>query len=1329
MFGDKATPDTMESRSQEPAPAAKPKKGGLGSFMRGEKVPLGNNNARFIKPANDNPNPLAFTSESLEQKPEDDQVPSSDDELEIFRTLKEKGPISLDEFKNRHFKAILGSMMFQHDADHPIRLKLDALEQKHPDFFDHVSKQAELALRSQIDQRRNSGSQAVDPMVGPEHPDHADHNLSLGEQGGEGNDEQFNNLLEEHRPYALTFAKQLTRGDSNAADDIAQHAMMTALKNRSKYDPSRPFKQWIGTIVNNSAISMNRSKKASKRGGMHTIASLDQPLSDDGSVGIQDLISGDLRRPAGELQVSHDMVDALREAIRKLPEKQREAINAIQQKGSSADAAKSLNLSQRQIQKHQANAIEMLRKLLPKDNYALTALIRRYVENRDRDYYAMCFRAYRYTVFGEKDRYEQEGMSSTLREPESNFATKMFNGTSIASRPDKLSPTHELHLQQIYRNPNTRDAALKMHQIGTSLTNEWKSAQERHQRMGNDQDTPYHHVDWGKVKSHMNTLNDMHREGLKKGYSVANIANYNGTVPQWLVPKLASGRKFMDPSMLGGLWDEKFYNEKVPRSPRAAWGDKLQSQLNDTHQAYPTVQAARDAARRHGLASPGTKFDVVQHPEGHWYVGHWGKPQAAGSAQINPPPASSPAKQAAPNGQQQDVNWLKSRDLAAVNGQIPRPYGFERDHPQTSAPDAFVKAYEDRRDSLPDIPDPKDPGYGQILQQHLAHEREFQNRMKSGQFDLSKPPIASPSSNLAQITPPPTNQLQARPPQKPAGLVPQPVAQTRPAMQSPARISNPLLQRPIDSPSSAGGGMQKQTALQAPEPRPQALDHPQLKALREQESHWADMVRRNLEQANRLKQTDPELAKRAQQAAKHASQSLQGVHAKIGKMALGGSIPFAPAAATAPPTTLPGMDNQSATRGASDLAPPGIERPTQDGTGPKQLEPHEQVPLVSKDDIGENWDKMHAGLFDELVARKVAAGMKGIEGREYGVREHSPGKFQMVSRPMQPRGTRQIDTPEQKAGTSSAAAEPLQLRASGPAPKESAISDQPSRKSEQMSSDDFNLRLAIRKNLSEDERKQLSLDDISAIADYAKSAYGDESMQADRHNALINRLSGGGSVEAAVSEAEKQARFAAGQSLKKTIDFIKLNPELSDSQRDAAIAQAKKQVEDDIQEKVKKAKKSASARSNFGYARARDIARGDYDEDSAQKKNAGFANFDVRADNLVDEFPEFLHSREEAAAKAFAHLAKGRVKVPDLHNHDDLIRKAIDHVSRGISKRDQGVDDKEPPVRPEDVEGLEQAPFSAVFNSVIERYSQRASRRAAQEMSELLIQKFCKKAS
>jgi hypothetical protein len=58
------------------------------------------------------------------------------------------------------------------------------------------------------------------------------------------------------------------------------------------------------------------------------------------------------------------------------------------------------------------------------------------------------------------------------------------------------------------------------------------------------------------------------------------------------------------------------------------------------------------------------------------------------------------------------------------------------------------------------------------------------------------------------------------------------------------------------------------------------------------------------------------------------------------------------------------------------------------------------IPTVSNDEFADGaWDMAHAGLASEAVQRAVAVGMEGIDGRIYGIREQSPGKWQMVSKP------------------------------------------------------------------------------------------------------------------------------------------------------------------------------------------------------------------------------------------------------------------------------------------------------------------------------------------
>lgn len=62
------------------------------------------------------------------------------------------------------------------------------------------------------------------------------------------------------------------------------------------------------------------------------------------------------------------------------------------------------------------------------------------------------------------------------------------------------------------------------------------------------------------------------------------------------------------------------------------------------------------------------------------------------------------------------------------------------------------------------------------------------------------------------------------------------------------------------------------------------------------------------------------------------------------------------------------------------------------------------VPIVTADQFGDGsdgtYDQMHAGLASKIVQQKIAIGMKGIDGREYGIFEHGKDKWQLVSRPI-----------------------------------------------------------------------------------------------------------------------------------------------------------------------------------------------------------------------------------------------------------------------------------------------------------------------------------------
>jgi hypothetical protein len=267
-------------------------------------------------------------------------------------------------------------------------------------------------------------------------------------------------------------------------------------------------------------------------------------------------------------------VEALRSAIPKLEGAQTRVVELFLEGNSLTEVARQLGISQAAVGQAMKRAHATLREMIGEDNYALKAIVERYRIEADRSYYQMCLRVYRYSVFGETDRYEfTEEDHPRVEHGKSEggqFSLKMHNGTPIADRPSVVDPGHSLHLSSVAKNPETQHIAKGLHAAKMSLDSLWSEANRKHQAdqfPGGGEKTPYHHVDWGKVKGHLDSINQAHREGLSKGHNVANIANYNGTIPQWLIPKLAGGRKFVDPSLLGSRWAK---DTQRPVSPGAS---------------------------------------------------------------------------------------------------------------------------------------------------------------------------------------------------------------------------------------------------------------------------------------------------------------------------------------------------------------------------------------------------------------------------------------------------------------------------------------------------------------------------------------------------------------------------------------------------------------------------------------------------------------------------------------------------------------------------------------------------------------------------------------
>ncbi len=130
-------------------------------------------------------------------------------------------------------------------------------------------------------------------------------------------DATFKQELVDLIPHLRAFARNLS-GNPSAADDLAQDAMLKAWNARESYQPGTNMKAWTFTILRNVFYSEKRRSWRS------------QPL--DPELAESTLIAND--DPAGSMELL-----ALRNAMNKLPDDQREAIVLIGAGGMSYEEA------------------------------------------------------------------------------------------------------------------------------------------------------------------------------------------------------------------------------------------------------------------------------------------------------------------------------------------------------------------------------------------------------------------------------------------------------------------------------------------------------------------------------------------------------------------------------------------------------------------------------------------------------------------------------------------------------------------------------------------------------------------------------------------------------------------------------------------------------------------------------------------------------------------------------------------------------------------------------------------------------------------------------
>src|SRR5919202_979868 len=169
----------------------------------------------------------------------------------------------------------------------------------------------------------------------------------LARRVSDGDSEAFQTLYESHLDtiYRYVYSKV---GNGQLAEDLTQHIFMKAWEAINRYQwRELPFQHWLLRLARNTVIDHYRSTKP-------TNASLLDPIGD----GID---------PEEELAQS-EMINTLQEAVRQLPDEQREVIvlRFIEQM-PHADVALHLGKSAATVRVIQHRALQALRRLLDQD--------------------------------------------------------------------------------------------------------------------------------------------------------------------------------------------------------------------------------------------------------------------------------------------------------------------------------------------------------------------------------------------------------------------------------------------------------------------------------------------------------------------------------------------------------------------------------------------------------------------------------------------------------------------------------------------------------------------------------------------------------------------------------------------------------------------------------------------------------------------------------------------------------------------------------------------------------------------------------------------------
>jgi len=122
-------------------------------------------------------------------------------------------------------------------------------------------------------------------------------------------------LLDRHRTPVIHYLFRMVQNQA-IAEELAQEVFLRVYRSRQKYEPSAKFTTWLFRIATNLAFNWLRDQRSRRA---------QESLSDESGQNAAKELSD--RKPSVESVLVHEVkLSAVREAIGRLPEKQRAAV-------------------------------------------------------------------------------------------------------------------------------------------------------------------------------------------------------------------------------------------------------------------------------------------------------------------------------------------------------------------------------------------------------------------------------------------------------------------------------------------------------------------------------------------------------------------------------------------------------------------------------------------------------------------------------------------------------------------------------------------------------------------------------------------------------------------------------------------------------------------------------------------------------------------------------------------------------------------------------------------------------------------------------------------